>query len=116
MSPTSMARWARHHQIPTRRGGASHNPALRALADGIAAPRLLRPALHRRGGREHLLNFAAAASHPTLGVAAQALKIKQFTSSGRSVASNETSAGHCWNEQSAGVPCASHHSGRERRE
>ncbi|SHL54900.1 TniQ family protein [Streptomyces yunnanensis] len=79
MSPTSMARWARHHQIPTRRGGAGHNPALRALANGMAAPQLLRPALHRRGGREHLLNFAAAASYPTLGVAAQALKIKQFT-------------------------------------
>ncbi|MGW9032333.1 hypothetical protein ACWGQ5_51830 [Streptomyces sp. NPDC055722] len=64
MSPTSMARWARHHQIPTRRGGAGHNPVLRALADGVTAPPLLRPALERRGGREHLRNFAAAASYP----------------------------------------------------
>ncbi|MBP5892481.1 LysR family transcriptional regulator [Streptomyces sp. LBUM 1483] len=75
MSPTSMARWARHHQIPTRRGGAGHNPALCA----VAAPPLLRPALHRRGGRDHLLNFAAAASYPTLGAAAEALKIKPLT-------------------------------------
>lgn len=27
MSPTSMARWARHHQIPTRRGGAWPQPS-----------------------------------------------------------------------------------------
>lgn len=79
MSPTSMARWVRHHQIPTRRGGAGHNPALRALADGVTAPPLLRPALERRGGREHLRNFAAASSYPTLAVAADALNVKWFT-------------------------------------
>ncbi|MEU3078539.1 TniQ family protein [Streptomyces laurentii] len=79
MSPTSMARWARHHQIPTRRGGAGHNPALRALADGVTAPSLLRRALERRGGREHLRNFAAAASYPNLGAAADALNVKRFT-------------------------------------
>lgn len=74
-----MARWARHHQISTRRGGAGHNPALRALADGATAPPLLRLALERRGGREHLRNFAAAASYPTLGAAADALNVKRFT-------------------------------------
>ncbi|MFQ6329619.1 LysR family transcriptional regulator [Nocardia sp. CWNU-33] len=80
MSPASMARWAKLHEIPMRsRGGPSHSANLNASLEAAAAPINLQPALTGIGGWERLRRFAAAASYPTLTAAAQALGIHQFT-------------------------------------
>ncbi len=80
MSTANMARWAQTHAIPMRgRGGCSHSATLQAESVAATAPELLRPALAGIGGRERLERFAAAARHPTLTVAAEALGVQQFT-------------------------------------
>lgn len=80
MSTANMARWAQTHAIPMRgRGGCSHSATLQAESVAATAPELLRPALAGIGGRERLERFAAAARHPTLTVAAEALGVHQFT-------------------------------------
>ncbi|GAJ83637.1 hypothetical protein NBRGN_065_00330 [Nocardia brasiliensis NBRC 14402] len=80
MSIANMARWAKHHNIPTRpRGGPSHSASLRASREAAAAPINLQPALAGIGGWERLRRFAAAVDYPTLTVAGQTLGINPFT-------------------------------------
>ncbi|VBA31467.1 hypothetical protein LAUMK136_00063 [Mycobacterium attenuatum] len=80
MSTANMARWAKTHAIPMRgRGGPSHTANLNAQSAVAEAPKAIRPTLAGIGGWERLQRFAAAARHPTLTVAAEALGVDQFT-------------------------------------
>ncbi|WP_082948694.1 LysR family transcriptional regulator [Mycobacterium sp. 1274756.6] len=60
------------------RGGPSHSATLSAQKAIADAPELIGPALAGIGGWERLQRFAAAAQHPTLTIAAEALQLNQF--------------------------------------
>ena len=75
MSPAHMNRWVNTHNIPLRRGEASHNATLRA-AD---APAFLCETLTSTYAWGRLEWFIAALSHDTMRKAAQALGINQST-------------------------------------
>ncbi|MCX5377175.1 TniQ family protein [Streptomyces sp. NBC_00091] len=80
MSTANMARWAHAHKIPLRpRGGGSHDTALRVTEQAARTPAILRKALTSTYAWQRLERFAAAASYPTIGGAAQALGINQPT-------------------------------------
>jgi len=79
MSTANMARWAKSHGIPMRsRGRPSHSANLAADIAAEHAPAILRPALVGIGGWERLQRLADAARHPTLTIAAKALRVHQF--------------------------------------
>ncbi|MGW2860266.1 LysR family transcriptional regulator [Streptomyces sp. NPDC001205] len=80
MSPSTVAKWARTHNIPLRpRGGASHNESLRIRDTARQAPRILRPALNGLAAEERIRRFATASTYPTLGAAAAAMGIHAST-------------------------------------
>ncbi|MFD9861599.1 TniQ family protein [Streptomyces alboflavus] len=79
MSPAHMNRWAKTHNIPVRRGGASHNATLRAAERATQAPAFLREALTSTYAWDRLQRFIAALSHDTMREAAEALGITQST-------------------------------------
>ncbi|MFD7552890.1 TniQ family protein [Streptomyces sp. NPDC059816] len=79
MSPAHMNRWANTHNIPLRRGGASHNATLRAAERATQAPVVLSDALTSAYAWDRLERFIAALSHDTMRQAARALGIGQST-------------------------------------
>lgn len=79
MSRSHMNRWANSHNIPLRRGEASHNATLRAAERAAQAPTLLREALTSTYAWDRLERFIASLSHDTMRKAAHALGISQAT-------------------------------------
>jgi len=80
MSTMNMSRWAKLHNIPLRgRGGPSHRATLVAKLSANQAPDILTPALIGIGGWERLQRFAKASRYPTLTIAANELRVNQFT-------------------------------------
>ena len=60
MGTANMTRWAHTHNIPLRRGGASHDAALRAGRRGRTVPAFLREALNSSYAWDRLERFVAA--------------------------------------------------------
>ncbi|MFE3328718.1 TniQ family protein [Streptomyces sp. NPDC059176] len=78
ISPAAMNRWAKIHNIQTRRFGAhTHHPDLRGNLDAV--PELLRPALTGPASWKRLRVLAELPGHPDIASAAEALSLHPAT-------------------------------------
>jgi transposase-like protein len=78
VSASTVTRWLRHYDIPTRpRGARSHANAGAARRAAPTQQALLEPALREALGWERLQRFSIAMQHPTLAAAAQTLNTSE---------------------------------------
>ena len=79
MSTANMTRWAHTHNVPLRRGAASHAATHRVNQQAARAPAFLRDALTNPYTWGQLERFVAALPYPTMREAAHVLGISQST-------------------------------------